>query len=77
MASSPDGYDSDIVPLEFTLAELDMLYFTCLHDIGHPEAEEWQLTDSGFDALLKALKKIHEYHESLVIDGEPDIIEAQ
>jgi hypothetical protein len=62
------------VDLRFTQAELDMLYFSCLHDIGHPQAQEFELKDSGFETLLSALSKIQEFMLSLETSGEPDVM---
>lgn len=77
MANIPLGYEDEPVPsVVFTQAELDMIYFTCLHDIGHPQAEEYQLADSGFETLLKALTKIANYLDSLMTNGEPDVVQA-
>jgi hypothetical protein len=70
----PMGYEDDLVDLRFTQAELDMLYFSCLHDIGHPQAQEFELKDSGFETLLGALTKIQEWMESLELDGEPTVL---
>jgi hypothetical protein len=74
MTSAPMGYDDDLVDLRFTQAELDMLYFSCLHDIGHPQAQEFELKDSGFETLLSALSKIQEFMLSLETSGEPDVM---
>ena len=74
MTSMPMGYEDDEVDLRFTQAEIDMLYFTCLHDIGHPQALEFELKDSGFETLLGALTKIQNFMESLEVNGEPEVM---
>lgn len=74
MTQKPLGYEEDLVDLRFTQAEIDMLYFSCLHDIGHPQALEFELQDEGFETLLQALKKIQDHQESLETNGEPDVV---
>lgn len=69
----PEGYETDLVDLQFTEAELDMLYFTCLHDIGHPQAIEFALSDNGYETLLAALKKIQDWSDNR---AEPDVMRA-
>lgn len=77
MSGVPEGYATDEVDLRFTQAELDMLYFSCLHDIGHPQAEQWALSDDGFETLLGALSKIQEFFEAMSVSGEPDLVVPQ
>lgn len=68
----PEGYNTDLIKdLLFTQAELDMIYFTCLHDIGHPQAQEYALGDEGYETLLDALKKIQEFFDGI---AEPDVV---
>ena len=74
MATAPLGYNDDEIDLKFTQAEIDMLYFAALHDIGHPQALEFELDDPGFETLMKALKKIQDHMESLYTNGEPDVV---
>ena len=72
-----DVNPDDLVNIEFTQSEIDMLYWSALHDIGHPEALGFELTDSGFDTLLRALTKIQAHMESLyeadLLSGEPEV----
>lgn len=66
--------DDEFVPVQFTQSELDIIYFVCLHDIGHPQAQEYELRDEGFETLLGALTRIQEWMESLSTAGEPDVV---
>lgn len=66
--------EDELVPVQFTQAELDIIFFVCLHDIGHPQAMEYELKDEGFEDLLRALTRIQEWMESLSTSGEPDVV---
>lgn len=78
MTDVPAGYDEDeVTRVVFTQAELDMLYFAGLHHIGHPQAQEYELQDDGFETLVKALKRIQDHMEWLETNGEPDLAATQ
>lgn len=69
--------DYDEVPVEevkFTHGELDMIYFSCLAYMGHPQAKEWTLTDDGFASLVRGLKKIQDWNETQAEKGEPEVV---
>jgi hypothetical protein len=72
-----DPTDEQLVPVQFTQSELDVIFFVCLHDIGHPQAMEFELLDEGFEDLLRALTRIQEWQESLVTAGEPDVVSPE
>lgn len=70
-----DEYNNDLLPeLQFTQAEIDMVYFACLAFIGHPQTEDHTYSDEGFATLLVALTKIQTWCEGLMLDGEPDVV---
>lgn len=68
------GDDDELISLEFSQSEIDMIYFACLAHIGHPQTTEMELNDSGFDTLLAALVKIKAHMDSLYLDGEPEVL---
>lgn len=65
--------DDETADLRFTQNEVDMIYFSCLDYLGHPDAEDWALSDAGFKHLLTALTKIQDYNNGRH-DG-PQVIE--
>lgn len=70
----PDYDEVLIEEVQFTHGELDMIYFSCLAYMGHPQAKEWTLTDDGFASLVRGLKKIQDWNEQQETAGEPEVV---
>lgn len=79
ISQAPPGYDSEIIEdIGFTQAEIDMIYFACLHYMGHPQAQAYEMQDSGFDSLLTGLQKIQTRMEEIEsADEGPQVISAE
>lgn len=72
-----DEYNTELIPLQFTQAEIDMVYFACLAHIGHPQTVDHDFSDEGFETLLAALSKIQDWCETLALTGEPDVVSPE
>lgn len=64
--------DSEDIAFSFTQHEIDMIYFACLQHVGHPDAENYEMQDDGFEHLMSALRRISAYMET-VYDG-PEVV---
>lgn len=72
---SPLMDESEDVTFSFTQSELDMIYFTCLAYIDHPDAADYELGAEGFDVLMGALRRISHYMETAAHLNDPEIVE--